>query len=344
MLLNQANMRPGILLFFVLFFFAPCLRGQSGWVTLTDWTEYTFQSKYDNPITVLWKLKRANNPTSSGSYKYVLGVKSKTSFNGRLQPVYIGITPLFVDGKKKSIGAMRANVDEANTTWFYHESPSLDFNFKCDYGWIGTYLEEVEGYCQTLIETLDKATASDAVGTVWNANSLYAKGFSAWLTRKGLVTTAKVWNVATSKAFGALEVLLSSSDAGPTAQKQYKKYHDDIKEHVVALEQSYIEMDKLVFENWPPNELEERKLELQIEFTKKQLAKAVSEFSAVYERQSLSNWPEANLNDCQKEAISKYHEAYVSEVVDFLNFRYEKQPIEERVSPALRPSPDADKE
>ena len=344
MLLNQANMRPGILLFFVPFFFAPCLMGQSGWVTLTDWTEYTFQSKYDNPITVLWQLKRSNNPTSSGSYKYLLGVKSKTSFNGRLQTVYIGVTPLFVDGKEKSIGAMCAYVDEAYTTWFYHESPNLDFNFKCDYGWIGTFLEEVEGHCQTLIETLDNATASDAVGMVWDANSLYAKGFSAWLTRKGLVTSAKVWKVATSKAFGALEVLLSSSDAGPTGQKQYKKSHDDIKEHVVALEQSYVEMDKLVFENWPPNELEERKLELRIEFSKKQLEKALTNFNVIFSEQTKMNWAETSLNDCQKEAISKYHSAFVSEVTDFLYFEYEKPPIEERVPPALRPSPDADKE
>lgn len=127
---------------------------QSPKVTMIEWTDATFRSKHCGMITIQYMLERNLEPDSEGYYRYYFRTRSRTMYKGSQSKVWVGfeywvmrdgnyVMNTFGDPYKISYGST-LEWDKRHTWDFRVQGADIDIDITKMYGWIGTYLNEVE--------------------------------------------------------------------------------------------------------------------------------------------------------------------------------------------------------
>ena len=243
-------------LIFIFIVYAHTIFAQSDKVVVTDWTDVTFTSSYGNPITIIYKLERATKPADhmGNQYKYYLRFKSKTTYLGKQQPVWVGFDISFED---KSSGSMRFGLtlhwDKVKSWSFWNPAKNVKLNLKLN-GRIGTFLNEIETMskyakgCSAIINDIERHSQQEFYqGMKGKAKSLgeattdvFSKEIGDFI-RKYSKTMEHFWKIQKSTAFGVVVDLAAPNQLG-TPLTAFKESHERARGHLYVLEQEFAKL------------------------------------------------------------------------------------------------------
>ncbi|WGH74514.1 hypothetical protein P8625_10445 [Tenacibaculum tangerinum] len=311
---------------------------------IKDWEEYTFNSKYGNPITIIWSLERSHKPAKymDNRYHYFFRFKSKTKLKGQTKPVWVGFD-IAVDGLERNIEFGSTLYWEKTSSWdFWHESSNAKIEMKASKGWIGTYLKELEKVskkdknCAELLDKLGVYTASEIASDTYDTASFTAGFFDKDIAKfisKYSKSAAKLFKITSSKAFGVITSLLESDDMG-TPMNAYENAYENARGHVFVLEKHFTDLGIINssntndskknntkelasedFWNTPENSKkmtvpteEQEKIIRSIKYSQKKLGEELKKMNSAMEgftiESSLKN------DDCRKKAMIQFHESF----------------------------------
>lgn len=231
-----------------------CLFAQNKYV-VKDWEEYSFTSKYGNPITILWTLERSHKKVDymDNRYHFYLSFKSRTKLNGAPQPVWVGFD-IKVDGLERNLQFGQTLKWKGHKSWdFWHESPSPKVIMNVSRGWIGTYLNEIEDVieekddCAEIVNQLGVYTGSEFTKDAYKVGETVSGFFDddiAKFIAKYSKSASSLFKIASSKAFGIVTGILESDDLG-TPLNAYEGAYEKAKGHVYVIEKQFTELGKL---------------------------------------------------------------------------------------------------
>lgn len=310
-----------------------------------DWQEYTFISKYGNPITVLWALERSHKKVEymDNRYQFYLRFKSKTKLSGISQSIWVGFD-VKVDGLKGNLQFGHTLNWEGHKSWdFWHESPSPQVKMNVSSGWIGTYLDEIEKAvdkkddCAEIVNELGVYTGSEITKDVYKVGETVS-GFFDDDIAKFIATFNKsastLFKLTSSKAFGVVTGIFESPNLN-TSLDAYEGAYEKAKGHVYVLEINLSELGKLNSAQTNQNTKELAKSEDEVDFwhspenstktsvidteKKMKIIKSI-QYSQKQLKKELENMDVAlkgaetelilEKDDCRKKAFEQYHACF----------------------------------
>lgn len=322
---------------------------------IQDWQEYTLNSKYDNPITILWSLERSHKPAKhmNNRYQYFLRFKSKTKLDGEAQSVWVGFN-IEVEQLENHLQFGKTLYWDKTGSWdFWHESTSAKIDMKTSRGWIGTYLKEIEKVskkdedCAELLKNLGIYTGSDFVSDTYNAaevtSGFFDKDIAKFISKYSL-SASKLFKITSSTTFGVITKILESDDMG-RPMDAYEKAYENAKGHVFVLEKHFKDLGVLNssdstnstkpntdelnsedFWNTPENSEvatvrteEQEKIVRSIKYSQEKLKEELKNMNIAIEGFEI----EFNLknDDCRKNAMIQFHESFKSNAEVLLSIK-----------------------
>lgn len=145
-----------------LFFFSGYSFAQRDYqIVVQNWENVSIRSNYGNPIYFKWRLLRIKNkPQHLDTYKYYIELQSLTESGFDVSTIYLRLYFDVSSAKYDEDFGLLVPKDRAVSYYFYNPNKTTEVTLKKATGWIGTYLNEVEGNkmemtCEELIEFRD---------------------------------------------------------------------------------------------------------------------------------------------------------------------------------------------
>lgn len=343
-----------LLLLFLILTFPSFMLSQNKKI-IKDWQEHTLESKYGNPITILWSLERSHKPAKymSNRYQYFLRFKSKTKFKGESKSVWVGFN-IEVENFKNHLQFGKTLYWDKTSSWdFWHESANAKIDMKTSRGWIGTYLKEIEKVskkdkdCAELLDELGVYTSSEFASDTYETAD-FASGFFdediAKFIAKYSKSASKLFKITSSTTFGVITSILESDNIG-TPMNAYENAYENAKGHVFVLEKHFKdlgilnssnsnssskpntnELNSEDFWNTPENSkvitvrtVEQEKLVRSIKYSQEKLNEELKNMNIAIEGFKI----ESNLkdDDCRKNAMIQFHESFKSNAEVLLSIK-----------------------
>lgn len=171
--------KKGSLLLLVLYLVFPLLAEAQ--VVIQDWQEVTFKSKYDNPVTIAYRLTRTEERVSwmENRYKYRIEMKNLTVYKGYQTPIWLGYNFFINDAVGNHLqvewpaGTFKDRILSSSQTmyWdktysdsFWDADPRRTISVNKMYAWIGPFLTEIESLSEEKQESYFKEKQYKWVG------------------------------------------------------------------------------------------------------------------------------------------------------------------------------------
>lgn len=314
-------------------------------LVVKDWQEYTFASKYGNPITIQWILERSSDRVDymDNKYHFFFRFRSKTKLYGHKQSVWVGFD-IPIEGREYDLEFGQTLFwDRDGKSDFWHASSSPPIEMKVDRGWIGTFSSEIEKSiqkpedCAKLVEELGAYTGSEMTKQAVNAATSISGFFDEKITN--FIATysssaSALFKITSSTTVGIIIDLVNPVKMS-THLEGYENAHQNAKRQSTALKISFITLGKLNasqqsppakstknsnsldsnsdFWNTPENSQKvhsrkERTMLIQnIEKKQKELKKALDDMDLALK---LINIEKLVKDDCRKKALEQYHASF----------------------------------